>query len=234
MAPPAAVESGSTPGNLEFNDKIYARVRVANRSDVTHIYKLFYQIHQYHSMTHLYKVSEDSLSNMLFNPSNPNNPPFHSPTILLLEVSAIAFPAPVPDESGFEPIVKALDLKAPVRDTEGAEFRSNAPDHEAYVAGYAFFFPNYSCFYDRPGIFFESLYFRESYRKLGFGRLLFSAVATNAATKGFSSVEGIVAVWNKKSYDFYVGMGVEIMDEFRYGKLTGEALQAYAIKKGSA
>ncbi|CAH9074329.1 unnamed protein product [Cuscuta epithymum] len=211
---------------MEISGKIYARVRLATRSDITHIDKLFYQIHQYHELTHLYKVSEESLSNMLFG-SNPN-PPFYSPTILLLEVSSSEFPTPTPDSSGFEPIVKSLDLKAPVSDNEWEQFRSNVDDHEAYIAGYAFFFPNYSCFYDRPGIFFESLYFRASYRKLGFGRLLFSTVATNAATKGFSSVEGIVAVWNKKSYDFYVGMGVEIMDEFRYGKLTGDALQAYA------
>lgn len=231
MAPPAAVESGVSSENLRISDKIHARVRLATESDVAHIYKLFFQIHEYHSMTHLYKVSEDSLSNMLFK-SNPN-PPFYSPTILLLEVSATEFPVPVPDPSGFEPITKTYDLKAPVSDDECGAFKSRAADHDAYIAGYAFFFPNYSCFYDRPGIFFESLYFRASYRKLGFGRLLFSTVAANAATKGFSSVEGIVAVWNKKSYDFYVDMGVEIMEEFRYGKLHGEALQAYAKKESS-
>ncbi|XP_019176563.1 PREDICTED: tyramine N-feruloyltransferase 4/11-like [Ipomoea nil] len=231
MAPPAVIDTGVTTEKLRISDKIYARLRLAKESDVSHIYKLFYQIHEYHSLTHLYKVSEDSLCKMLFK-ENPN-PPFYSPTILLVEVSATEFPAPTPDESGFEPIVKEFDLKAPVADDESDAFRSNVADHEAYIAGYAFFFPNYSCFYDKPGIFFESLYFRASYRKLGMGRLMFSTVAANAADKGFSSVEGIVAVWNKKSYDFYVDMGVEIMDEFRYGKLTGDALQAYAKKKSS-
>ncbi|KAF3619531.1 Tyramine N-feruloyltransferase 10/30 [Capsicum annuum] len=94
-----------------------------------------------------------------------------------------------------------------------------------------FVYANYSGFYEKPGFYFESLYFRESYRKLEMGRLLFRIVASIAANNGFVSVERIVAVWNKKSYDFYIDMGVAIFDEFRYGKLHGENLQKYADKE---
>ncbi|MCD7460813.1 Diamine acetyltransferase 1 [Datura stramonium] len=100
---------------------------------------------------------------------------------------------------------------------------------DVFIAGYAFFYANYSIT-TNLGSILRAFTSGESYRKLGMGRLLFGTVASIAANNGFASVEGIVAVWNKKSYDFYIDMGVEIFDEFRYGKLHGENLQKYADK----
>lgn len=217
---------------LTITEKVYVRVRLANENDIHHIYKLFYQIHEYHNYTHLYKATESSLCNLLFNKTNPS-PLFYGPSVLLLEVS----PTPFSDTNNkkdekFKPVLKQFDLKANVIDKEADDFKSKSINddekNDVFIAGYAFFHANYSCFNDKPGIYFESLYFRESYRKLGMGRLLFGTVASIAANNGFVSVEGIVAVWNKKSYDFYVDMGVEIFEEFRYGKLVGDALQKYA------
>ncbi|OIS97695.1 PREDICTED: tyramine N-feruloyltransferase 4/11 [Nicotiana attenuata] len=217
--------------NLTITEQVYVRVRLANEADISHIYKLFYQIHEYHNYTHLYKATESSLCDLLFK-ANPN-PLFYGPSVLLLEVSPTPFENTKKDEK-FKPVLKTFDLRATVEDKEAEEFKSKSCGDEkedVFIAGYAFFYANYSCFYDKAGIYFESLYFRESYRKLGMGSLLFGTVASIAANNGFASVEGIVAVWNKKSYDFYVNMGVEIFDEFRYGKLVGDALQKYADKE---
>ncbi|CAN4076531.1 unnamed protein product [Withania somnifera] len=220
--------------NVTIAGKIYTRVRLATKADLSHIYKLFYQIHAYHNFTHLYKATESSLGDLLFK-ENPL-PLFYGPSVLLLEVSPTPFVEPKnTTDKGFKSVLTTFDLKFPVVEGQVEEFRSKYDDgndkSDVYIAGYAFFYANYSCFYDKPGFYFESLYFRESYRKLGMGRLLFGTVASIAANNGFVSVEGIVAVWNKKSYDFYVDMGVEIFDEFRYGKLHGENLQKYAEKE---
>ncbi|KAM3322807.1 Tyramine N-feruloyltransferase 10/30 [Capsicum chinense] len=225
----------SENNNLTITGKIHTRVRLATKSDLHHIYQLFYQIHAYHNFTHLYKATESSLGDLLFK-ENPL-PLFYGPSVLLLEVSPTPFTQPKnnKDELGFKPVLTTFDLKFPVVEGQVEEFQSIYDDgndkRDVFIAGYAFFYANYSCFYDKPGFYFESLYFRESYRKLGMGRLLFGTVASIAANNGFVSVEGIVAVWNKKSYDFYIDMGVEIFDEFRYGKLHGENLQKYADKE---
>ncbi|PHT30257.1 Tyramine N-feruloyltransferase 10/30 [Capsicum baccatum] len=225
---------GTIEKNLTITEKVYVRVRLANENDIHHVYKLFYQIHEYHKFTHLYKATESSLCDLLFDKTNPK-PLYYGPSVLLLEVSPTPFSDIDNKDEKFKPVLKQFDLRANVVDKEADEFKSKSCAHDekndVYIAGYAFFYANYSCFYDKAGIYFESLYFRESYRKLGMGSLLFGTVASIAANNGFSSVEGIVAVWNKKSYDFYVNMGVEIFDEFRYGKLVGDALQKYADKE---
>ncbi|KAM3378740.1 tyramine N-feruloyltransferase 4/11-like [Capsicum galapagoense] len=221
--------------NVTITGKIYTRVRLATKSDLHHAYQLFYQIHAYHNQFHLFKVTESSLSDLFFK-ENPL-PLFYGPTLLLLEVSPTAFTEPKNNkDEGFKPVFTALDLKFPVVEGQVEEFRSKYDDgtdkRDVFIAGYAYFFASYSLFgNDKPGIHFDSLYFRESYRKLGMGKLLFGTVASIAANNGFAAVEGIVAVWNKKSYDFYVSMGVEIHDDFRFGKLDGENLQKYADKE---
>ncbi|XP_060208066.1 tyramine N-feruloyltransferase 4/11-like [Lycium barbarum] len=226
----------SSESNVTIKEKIYTRLRLATKADRHHIYQLFYQNHEYHNDTHLFKATESSLGNLLFK-ENPL-PLYYGPTILLLEVSPTPFnESKHTTDQGFKPVLTKFDLKFPVVEGEAEEFRSKYDEgndkHDVFIAGYAFFYVNYSCFYDKPGFRFEDLYFRESYRKLGMGRLLFGTVVSIAANNGFVSVEGIVAVWNKKSYDFYIDMGVEIFDEFRCGRLYGEALQKYADKEKS-
>ncbi|XP_004245285.1 tyramine N-feruloyltransferase 4/11-like [Solanum lycopersicum] len=224
---PSESITSDASSDVTITGKIYTRVRLATKSNLSHIYKLFYQIHEYHNYIHLYRASESSLANLLFK-ENPL-PLFYGPSVLLLEVSQTPFKEPT--NEGFKPVLTTFDLKFPVVEGEVEEFRSKYDDKsDAYIAGYAFFYANYSCFNDKPGLYLESLYLRESYRNLGMGKLLFGTVASIAANNGFVSVEEIVAVWNKKAYDLYINMGLEIFDEFRYGKLHGENIKMYADK----
>uniref|UniRef100_M1B6L4 Tyramine hydroxycinnamoyl transferase n=1 Tax=Solanum tuberosum TaxID=4113 RepID=M1B6L4_SOLTU len=138
--------SESNNDNVIITGKIYTRVRLATKADLSHIYQLFYQIHEYHSYTHLYKATESSLANLLFK-ENPL-PLFYGPSVLLLEVSPTPFNEPKnTTNEGFKPVLTTFDLKFPVVEGEVEEFRSKYDD--AYIAGYALF---YACFInDNPG-----------------------------------------------------------------------------------
>lgn len=63
------------------------------------------------------------------------------------------------------------------------------------------------------------------------GNLLLSAVAAQAAEMGCGRVEWVVAEWNVDAIMFYEQMGAEILAGKSLCRLTGEALQAYALSK---
>lgn len=95
------------------------------------------------------------------------------------------------------------------------------------VAGFVLFFPNYPTFLARPGFYIEDLLVREFYRRKGLGRMLLSAVASQAVKMGYGRVDWCVLDWNIKAIKFYEEMGVQVSQEWRVCRLTGEALQSY-------
>ena len=64
------------------------------------------------------------------------------------------------------------------------------------VGGFVLFFPNYSTFLGKPGFYVEDLFVRECYRRKGFGKMLLSAVAAQAAKMGRGRVDWVVLDWN--------------------------------------
>ncbi|XP_059628327.1 GCN5-related N-acetyltransferase 8-like [Cornus florida] len=224
--PPSAAPFPNTtlPENQPVGNPIFARIRLATKSDVPHIHKLIHQMAVFERLTHLFSGTEASLSATLFD--NNAAPPFHSFTIFLLEVSPTPFP-PTPTNPFFTPIHKTLNFDLPIHDPESDSFKSN-PNDEIVVAGFVLFFPNYSTFLAKPGLYVEDLFVRECYRRKGFGKMLLSAVATQAAKMGYGRVEWVVLDWNVNAIKFYEEMGAQIHQEWRICRLTGEALQAYA------
>lgn len=99
------------------------------------------------------------------------------------------------------------------------------------MAGYVLFFPNYSTYLAKPGFYIQNIFVRECYRRRGMGNLLLSAVAAQAAEMGCGRVEWVVAEWNVDAIMFYEQMGAEILAGKSLCRLTGEALQAYALSK---
>ncbi|KAK1290506.1 hypothetical protein QJS10_CPB18g01670 [Acorus calamus] len=199
---------------------IWARIRLADAGDVSTIHRLLRGLAEYENQTHQFTATESSLSATLF-PSSP----FRSFTILLLEIS----PNPINDDlpnPDFTPIVRRVDL-GPVQDPEAATFASARGGEVAVAAGFVLFFPNYSTFLAKPGLYVEDLFVRECYRRRGFGRMLLSAVAAKAAEMGFGRVEWTVLDWNVDALRFYEKMGAEVLTEWRICKLSGGALQAY-------
>jgi len=93
------------------------------------------------------------------------------------------------------------------------------------AAGFALFFPNFSTFLGRPGIYLEDLYVRESSRGRGIGRRLLTHLARLATERGWGRVEWAVLDWNAPAIRFYESLGATVMPDWRVCRLTGEALE---------
>ena len=76
------------------------------------------------------------------------------------------------------------------------------------VAGMALFFPTFSTFLGRPGIWLEDLFVRPPWRGRGLGLALLQAL--RARTDG--RVEWAVLDWNEPSIRFYESLGARPVD----------------------
>ena len=94
--------------------------------------------------------------------------------------------------------------------------------------GYALFFPNFSTFLGKPGLYLEDLYVRPAARGLGVGRKLLQHLAQIAVERGWGRFEWSVLDWNEPSIAFYKKMGATAMDEWTVFRLTGQALETLA------
>ena len=90
--------------------------------------------------------------------------------------------------------------------------------------GFALFFPHFSTFLGRPGIYLEDLYVREGARGHGIGRALLARLARIAVERGWGRVEWAVLDWNAPAIGFYKGLGAMLLDDWRICRLTGDAL----------
>nr|AFK38887.1 unknown [Lotus japonicus] len=175
-APPPAPTPAATslPETATHRHPVFTRIRLAVPSDVPHIHKMTYQMAVFERLTHLFATTESSLTSTLF---SPDNKPFHSFTVFILEVSSNPFTDTHFDNDPFyKPVTKTVHLELPLDDPEKETFR-NQLGNEVFVAGFVLFSPNYSTFLAKPGFYVEDLFVRECYRRKGFGRMLLSAVA---------------------------------------------------------
>ncbi|XP_078427568.1 GCN5-related N-acetyltransferase 8-like [Wolffia australiana] len=200
---------------------LWARVRLAEKADVPQLLKMIQQMADFERLTHLLSATESSLSAALF-PSADPPPPFKSFTVFILDVS----PDPIDSSADpfFTPVSRKIELPTAISDPEQQAFVSG----KATVAGFVLFFPNFSTFLAKPGFYVEDLFVREAYRRRGFGRMLLSAVAEQAAAMGFGRVEWCVLDWNENAIKFYEEMGAEVFREWRICRLSGAALLDYA------
>ncbi len=90
--------------------------------------------------------------------------------------------------------------------------------------GFALFFPNYSTFLAKPGIYLEDLYVNPEARGKGLGLALLREIARLAVERGCGRVEWSVLDWNAPSIGFYKKLGAVPMDEWTIFRLTGDAL----------
>ena len=94
--------------------------------------------------------------------------------------------------------------------------------------GFALFFPNYSTFLGRPGLYLEDLFVRPAARGAGLGRELLKHLARIAVERGWGRLEWSVLDWNEPSIAFYKRMGATPMDEWTVFRVTGDALKQLA------
>ncbi|OIW13256.1 hypothetical protein TanjilG_14189 [Lupinus angustifolius] len=224
LSTPAPEPAITLPGTTSLGHPIFTRVRLATPSDVPLLHKLIHQMAVFENLTHQFSATESSLSSTLF-PSTTLQP-FHSFTIFILDISLTPF-TDTPNHTNplYNPTEKVVNLDLPIEDPERDTFRVGNSD--TFVAGFVLFFPNYPSFLAKPGFFVEDLFVRECYRRKGFGKMLFSAVAMQAVKMGYGRVECGVLDWNANAINFFEEMGAKKLHELRICRLTGEALQAY-------
>ena len=94
-------------------------------------------------------------------------------------------------------------------------------------AGFALFFPNFSTWLGRPGLYLEDIFVAEWARKSGVGRRLMTRIAAIAVERGWGRLDFWVLHWNP-ARDFYHRLGVSQMEEWLPYRAEGEALAELA------
>lgn len=98
------------------------------------------------------------------------------------------------------------------------------------AVGFALFFPNYSTFLTKPGIYLEDLFVLPEYRHQGIGKALLSHVAKLAVERDCGRLEWSVLDWNEPAIGFYQSMGADVLPDWRICRVTGENLSELADK----
>ena len=93
------------------------------------------------------------------------------------------------------------------------------------VVGFALFFPNFSTFLGRPGLYLEDLYVRPEARSRGIGQALLLHLAGIARERGCGRFEWTVLNWNEQAIRFYQRLGAQAMADWTIMRVSGEALQ---------
>jgi GNAT superfamily N-acetyltransferase len=99
-------------------------------------------------------------------------------------------------------------------------------------AGFAVFFPSFSTFLGKPGLYLEDLFVEPLWRRRGLGRKLLRYVAGVADARSCGRLEWSVLDWNEPSIQFYRSIGAEPLQDWTIFRLTGEALDRLAKTGG--
>ena len=90
--------------------------------------------------------------------------------------------------------------------------------------GFALFFPNFSTFLGRPGLYLEDLYVLPEHRGRGVGQALLRELARLAVERGYGRFEWWCLDWNTPSIEFYRSLGARPMSDWTVYRLDGDAL----------
>lgn len=95
-------------------------------------------------------------------------------------------------------------------------------------AGFALFFPTYSTFVGKPGLWMEDLYVRPAFRGHGLGTALLHHVARLANARGCGRLEWSVLDWNQPAINVYERLGARRLTDWTTCRLDGKALSKFA------
>jgi GNAT superfamily N-acetyltransferase len=118
----------------------------------------------------------------------------------------------------------------------GAERRAEVLVAEVHgrIGGFALFFPTYSTFLTRPGLWLEDLFVLPELRRCGIGTALLRRVAEIAVERGCGRLEWSVLDWNEPALRFYRRLGARPLDEWTVQRMEGGALAALAAGDAAA
>lgn len=96
-------------------------------------------------------------------------------------------------------------------------------------AGFALFFPSFSTWLGRPGLFLEDIYVADWARRHGVGRRLMARLAAIAVERGWRRLDFQMLHWNP-ARGFYDRLGFQPLQEWQPFRASGEALQRLAAE----
>ena len=94
--------------------------------------------------------------------------------------------------------------------------------------GFALFFPTFSTFLGRSGMFLEDLYVMPEHRGCGIGKALLRELARISVQRGYGRLEWQCLDWNTPSIDFYLSLGARQKSEWTEYCISGDTLTALA------
>jgi len=97
--------------------------------------------------------------------------------------------------------------------------------------GYAIFFPSYSTFIGKAGIWLEDLYVKPEFRGRGMGKALISALVDLAEERGCQRLEWSVLDWNERAIQFYRSLGADVMPDWRITRFDREGIEHLSRQK---
>ena len=96
-------------------------------------------------------------------------------------------------------------------------------------AGFALFYPDFSTWHGRPGLYLEDLYVKDWARRRGVGRRLMARLAAIAIERGWPDIHLNVLDWNP-ARGFYHRLGITPREEWQPYAATGDALRRLAAE----
>ena len=93
-------------------------------------------------------------------------------------------------------------------------------EEDGQAVGFALFFPTYSTFRTKPGLYLEDLFVRETHRRRGIGRALLSEVHRIAESRGAGRLEWSVLDWNANAIAFYESLGADVLPDWRICRVS--------------
>jgi GNAT superfamily N-acetyltransferase len=105
---------------------------------------------------------------------------------------------------------------------------------EGKVAGFAFYFFNYSTWEGRPGLYLEDLFVRPEHRGRGIGKALLVHLAGIAVREGCTRYVWQVLDWNTPAIGFYESLGGHVERQWLTVRVLGEEIARLAARGGQA
>ena len=101
-------------------------------------------------------------------------------------------------------------------------------EYQDMPVGFALFFPNFSTFLGRPGIYLEDLYVKPEMRGKGLGKTILSFLSKLVIDRKYGRLEWACLDWNEPSIKFYKQLGAVPLDDWTVYRLKDVALEKLA------
>ena len=110
---------------------------------------------------------------------------------------------------------------------ENRRFEARLAFIDGKPVGFTLFFPDYSTWEGRAGLFLEDIFVAESARRRGVGRALMADLAAIALARGWRRINFRVLTWNP-AREFYHALGFAHIDEWLPYRIEGDGLRKLA------